>query len=115
MLKIGHNELVFLTSVLMEPEQVATYAPPEVPSVNFQLKSDVINTTLTSIEENFKSSMEGNTVTLSFPFLTGGNTMSGDYEVTTDSGIQIRVLFAASCVGRFMNVQLYGFRTRSFG
>ena len=112
MLRINNKDFIFTTSILMEADQIATYAPPEAGGLIFKLQTDKHGTPLTSIEDNFKSSVDGNLVMVSFPFLTNGNTMSGDYSVTTTAGVRLDMLFAASCVGNFMLVHLHGYRTR---
>jgi hypothetical protein len=112
MLTIDENEFVFTTSILMGPEQLATYSPLEAGGFVFKLQADKLGAPLVSIEENFKCSVDGNVATFSFPFLTSGNTMSGEHTITTAAGLQINTLFAASCVGNFMLVHLHGYRTR---
>lgn len=111
MLRINDKQFVFNATALMEPEQVATLTFPEIPGLTFKLQADKAGTPLTSVEDNFKQTLENNVITVFFPFLEGGQTISGDYTIETSAG-NLGLLLGASTVGRFMEVQLHGFWTR---
>jgi hypothetical protein len=112
MLTIDDQMFLFTASMLLKPEQVATYAPEEARGFVFKLQTDKADVPLVSVESNFKATIDGNLATFLFPFLTGGKTMSADYTIQTDAGLRLGILFAASCVGDFMLVHLHGYRLR---